>query len=118
MSQDEMRDSESCAAEPEEMSAPEPEGEPAQSVGSSRRGFLWLCFVLLALWPAWFFWFSGSEEGQATPEENAEVAKAGQLIASGSYDGTIRLWNASDGRYLRTLEGHTDWVRSVTFSPR
>jgi len=27
------------------------------------------------------------------------------------------LWRVSDGRLLRTLEGHTDWVNSVTFSP-
>ena len=29
----------------------------------------------------------------------------------------MRLWRVSDGALLRTLEGHTDPVRSVAFSP-
>jgi len=41
----------------------------------------------------------------------------GQTLASGSWDGTVRLWRVADGALLRTLEGHTDWVRSVAFSP-
>ncbi len=41
----------------------------------------------------------------------------GQTLASGSEDGTVRLWRVSDGALLRILEGHTDWVRSVAFSP-
>ena len=32
-------------------------------------------------------------------------------------DNTIRLWNASDGRLLRTLKSHTADVNSVTFAP-
>ena len=32
-------------------------------------------------------------------------------------DKTIKLWNVSDGREIRTMTGHTDWVRSVAFSP-
>ena len=36
---------------------------------------------------------------------------------SGSQDGTVRLWDAATGAPLQTLEGHTDWVRSVAFSP-
>ena len=41
----------------------------------------------------------------------------GKLIASGSSDKTIKLWNAADGRELLTLYGHTDPVTSITFSP-
>ncbi len=41
----------------------------------------------------------------------------GNTVASGSDDGTVRLWNASTGALVRTLTGHTDYVRSVAFSP-
>lgn len=39
----------------------------------------------------------------------------GQLIATGSADATIKLWN-SDGQLLTTIEGHLDRVMSVSFS--
>ena len=38
-------------------------------------------------------------------------------VVSGSYDKTVRLWDAVTGAALQTLEGHTSWVRSVAFSP-
>lgn len=38
-------------------------------------------------------------------------------LASGSYDKTIRIWELSTGRTLRTLTGHTDDVWSLSFSP-
>jgi WD40 repeat protein len=41
----------------------------------------------------------------------------GRLLASGSWDNTIRLWDAASGALLRTLEGHTNTVLSVAFSP-
>ena len=34
----------------------------------------------------------------------------GRTIASGSYDNTVRLWEAASGRELRVLEGHEDSV--------
>ncbi|MBN1342924.1 MAG: TIR domain-containing protein, partial [Phycisphaerae bacterium] len=40
------------------------------------------------------------------------------LLAVGGSDGIVRLYRAADGRLLRTLEGHRDWVRSVAFDPR
>jgi WD40 repeat protein len=41
----------------------------------------------------------------------------GKRIASGSYDKTIRLWDALTGEELQTLKGHTLGVNSVSFSP-
>ena len=41
----------------------------------------------------------------------------GRLVASGSYDKTVRLWNAATGTLQQTLEGHRDPVSTVAFSP-
>jgi WD40 repeat protein/uncharacterized caspase-like protein len=41
----------------------------------------------------------------------------GKTLASGSFDRTIKLWDAASGRELRTLDGHAGWVISVAFSP-
>ncbi len=41
----------------------------------------------------------------------------GKTLASGSWDKTIILWNASTGKVLRTLSGHNEVVYSVSFSP-
>ena len=41
----------------------------------------------------------------------------GCLLASGSKDKTIRLWDVASGQPLRTLKGHTAPVLSVAFSP-
>src|SRR5438270_835071 len=41
----------------------------------------------------------------------------GRLLASGSQDSTIRLWEAATGKLLHTFNGHTDYVYSVAWSP-
>jgi serine/threonine protein kinase len=40
----------------------------------------------------------------------------GKVIASGSVDKTIRLWDAGTGKHLNTLHGHTGWVERVAFT--
>lgn len=42
---------------------------------------------------------------------------AGTLLASASWDHSVRLWNASDGTALKVLAGHSDYANSVAFSP-
>src|SRR5438445_263861 len=42
----------------------------------------------------------------------------GGTLASGSDNGTVRLWEADSGKLLRTLEGHEGEVLSVAFDPR
>jgi WD40 repeat protein len=41
----------------------------------------------------------------------------GRLLASGSGDNTIKLWDVASGSEVRTLTGHTKGVNSVAFSP-
>ncbi|MBD2086215.1 serine/threonine protein kinase [Trichocoleus sp. ST-U3] len=41
----------------------------------------------------------------------------GQLLASGSRDKTIKLWQLGTDKEICTLTGHSDWVRSAAFSP-
>lgn len=39
------------------------------------------------------------------------------LLASGSFDETIRIWDGKTGVPIKILEAHNDTVRSVSFSP-
>jgi WD40 repeat protein/tRNA A-37 threonylcarbamoyl transferase component Bud32 len=41
----------------------------------------------------------------------------GRRIATAAMDKTVRIWDATTGKIIRTLTGHTDRVYSVTFSP-
>jgi GTPase SAR1 family protein len=42
---------------------------------------------------------------------------AGLMLASGSGDNTVKIWDVKSGRLLRTLEGHREYVLSVAFNP-
>jgi len=41
----------------------------------------------------------------------------GRLLASGSEDWIVRLWQTATGEQQATLRGHSNWVHSVAFSP-
>ena len=40
-----------------------------------------------------------------------------KIVASGSYDKSIRIWDITSGQQIAKLDGHTDEVNSVAFSP-
>ncbi|HYG03640.1 MAG TPA: caspase family protein [Chryseosolibacter sp.] len=44
------------------------------------------------------------------------VSSDSNFIATGSKDKTIKLWDVSSGREVRTFAGHDHWVNSVAFS--
>lgn len=58
-----------------------------------------------------------SAEERAAVVTAVAIGPRGETIAAAGDDHRVRLWNAADGRRLRTLEGHHDWVRGVRFAP-
>ncbi len=65
-------------------------------------------------------WKSGAAPeicGYVERVSTVSFSSDGSRIASGSDDGTIKLWDAATGEELRTLKGHEQRVSSVVFSP-
>ena len=56
-------------------------------------------------------------EGHSSRVTSVAFSPDGTQVVSGSYDETVRLWDAATGTALQTLEGHSSWITSVAFSP-
>jgi WD40 repeat protein/transcriptional regulator with XRE-family HTH domain len=41
----------------------------------------------------------------------------GKFLATGSEEGTVKLWEVATGQCLRVMIGHSEWVQSIAFSP-
>jgi WD40 repeat protein len=55
--------------------------------------------------------------GHSESVNSVAFSPDGRLLASGSGDWTIKLWDVATGSEVRTLRGHTGGVNSVAFSP-
>ncbi|WP_354636087.1 serine/threonine-protein kinase [Planktothricoides raciborskii] len=55
--------------------------------------------------------------GHTQEVQSVKFSPDGQTLASGSTDGTVKLWNVNTGKAFRTLSGHTDSVWSIAIAP-
>ena len=59
----------------------------------------------------------GTLEGHSGPVGAVLFSFDGQLLASASWDYTVRLWDPATGALRGTLEGHSGMLRAIVFSP-
>jgi WD40 repeat protein len=70
-----------------------------------------------------FLWDTGTGDlvrrlpGHAGPLTGVSYHPRGDLIATSSWDRTVRIWDAGTGDPRHILAGHRDWVLHVAFSP-
>ncbi|MEQ8755620.1 MAG: WD40 repeat domain-containing protein [Coleofasciculus sp. G1-WW12-02] len=56
-------------------------------------------------------------KGHADAVGAIAISQDGQLLATGSDDQTIKLWNLNTGQPLRTFSGHSDQITALAISP-
>jgi len=57
------------------------------------------------------------ETGHTSDVNDIAFSPTGRILASGSEDHTIKLWDVANGRELRTITGNGNSVISIAFSP-
>ena len=48
---------------------------------------------------------------------SAAFSPDGRRVVTASYDKMAKIWNATTGKVVHTLKGHSGWVYSAAFSP-
>ncbi len=102
-----------------EKPKPTPESKPAESTAAPRTEPNPTPPEPRALTPVVIPQFALLETlvGHAESVLSVAFSPNGRLLASGSSDNTIHLWDVTTGRSVRLLTGHKSQVFSVAFSP-
>src|SRR5260370_16522764 len=56
-------------------------------------------------------------EGHTGEVNKVVFSPDGRRLASGSWDQTVKVWNAQTGQEALSLTGHTKYVSTLAFSP-
>src|SRR5262245_49892291 len=57
------------------------------------------------------------QTGHTTSINTVVLSPDGKLLASGSSDASVKLWEVSTGRELRTMLGHEPKITALIFTP-
>lgn len=60
----------------------------------------------------------GSQIGDERPISQVRIAPNNQILATGSWSGTVKLWNVPACTPIRSLRGHSDRVGGVAWHPQ
>ena len=60
----------------------------------------------------------GSQIGDERPISQVRFAPNNEILATGSWSGTVKLWNVPACTPIRSLRGHTDRVGGVAWHPQ
>ena len=52
-------------------------------------------------------------KGHSDSVTSVSFSRDGKRVVSGSFDETVRIWDAETGQQQQELKGHSDYVRSV-----
>ena len=78
----------------------------------TRRCFAVALIPAVAALVAWVRWRRHEQDALARPSQVTCVAALpGGRVVSGSYDKTLRVWDATTGAELHTLRGHEEVAR-------
>lgn len=86
-----------------------PDGLPLHGL---RLAPIWLLSLALAGFGAWLPWHASHQ-----PVTTLAWSPDGAVIATGSADGRVRLWNATNGMALRAPLRHSAAVSALAFTP-
>jgi WD40 repeat protein len=90
----------------------------AVTAGPLARGLVRGAETRVVSWPSRVVQLPPDSDNQKPPVVTAvRLHREGQLLATAGDDHCVHVWNLNDGRLVHKLEGHTDWVRSVDYSP-
>jgi WD40 repeat protein len=95
-----------------------PDGATLASGGADQSIRLWDVRAALGTGPATVALARQPLQGHTGIVMSLTFHPAGAILASGGYDGTVRLWNTTTGQAIGSpLAGHSGTVTSVAFGP-